>query len=72
MYMLKEKFRFLSYFFINLKDVSGFASHPHFLHANEKFLNPIIGLKPNESIHKSVIHYEPVSDTSCFVLIQYN
>jgi hypothetical protein len=48
---------FISGIFI---DISGYASQPHFLNADQKYLKAVIGLRPNESIHESVLHYEPV------------
>lgn len=40
--------------------VSGFISQPHFLNADEKFVQAIDGLKPNKQIHDFLIHFEPV------------
>jgi lysosome membrane protein 2 len=40
--------------------VSGFVTQPHFLNADDKFLEAIDGLKPNEDVHDFVIHFEPV------------
>ena len=39
---------------------SVFLSQPHFLNADEKFKNDVIGLNPNLEKHSSYISYEPV------------
>ncbi|RNA35694.1 scavenger receptor class B member 1 isoform X1 [Brachionus plicatilis] len=43
--------------------VSSFISQPHFLNADEKFVNSVIGLKPDKDKHDFIIHYEPISGT---------
>lgn len=35
-------------------------SLPHFMNADQKFIDAVEGLKPNKSIHKSVLRFEPV------------
>ena len=40
--------------------VSTFISLPHFLNAEEKFINSVKGLKPDENKHDFVYHLEPV------------
>jgi hypothetical protein len=34
---------------------------PHFLNADKKFLDGVVGLKPNESRHDYVLSIEPVN-----------
>ncbi|CAF0919380.1 unnamed protein product [Brachionus calyciflorus] len=41
--------------------VSGFISQPHFLNADEKFVNAVKGLKPDNNLHDFVIHFEPTT-----------
>ena len=41
--------------------VSGFVSQPHFLNADQKFVDALIGMNPNEDIHDFVIAFEPVN-----------
>lgn len=36
-------------------------SQPHFLNADKKFLNSVIGLKPDKNKHDFIVLYEPVS-----------
>jgi hypothetical protein len=35
-------------------------SQPHFINADQKFLDAVEGLKPDKSIYKSVLRFEPV------------
>lgn len=41
--------------------VSGFISQPHFLNADQKFLDSVNGLKPDLNKHDFILHFEPVS-----------
>ena len=41
--------------------VSGFISQPHFLNADSKFREALVGLNPNESIHDFILHFEPTT-----------
>jgi len=52
-------------FFSKLKGISGFISAPHFLNADKSFLENIDGLKPNETIHDTIMEFEPVSFEKC-------
>lgn len=38
----------------------GFISKPHFLDADQKFLDGVLGLSPNRDKHEFVLHFEPV------------
>jgi hypothetical protein len=35
-------------------------SQPHFLNADDKFINSVNGLSPNKDLHDFVLHFEPV------------
>ena len=39
--------------------ISGFVSQPHFLNADEKFIDAIDGLSPLQDSHDFVLHFEP-------------
>lgn len=41
--------------------VSGFISQPHFLNADEKFIDSCYGLKPDSNLHEFILHFEPNS-----------
>ncbi|CAF0832095.1 unnamed protein product [Brachionus calyciflorus] len=41
--------------------VSGFVSQPHFLNADDKFVNDLKGLQPDNNLHDFVIHFEPTT-----------
>ena len=41
--------------------MSGFLSQPHFLNAEDKILNSVIGMKPNKLIHDTILHFEPTT-----------
>lgn len=41
--------------------VSGFISQPHFLNAEQKFVDGVKGLKPDQNKHDFVIHFEPTT-----------
>ena len=41
--------------------ISGFISQPHFLNADDKFVEAVQGLSPNNSKHDFVISFEPES-----------
>ena len=45
---------------IDYQGAPSYISMPHFLNAEEKFVNSLTGLKPNASLHKFIIHFEPV------------
>ena len=45
---------------IQIKDLSGFISQPHFLHAEQKFIDAIDGMRPNQRKHETILHFEPV------------
>jgi len=51
-----------------------YASLPHFLNSDQKFLNDIIGLKPNESLHEYTVSLDPATGTSVRsnIRIQFN
>ena len=51
-----------------------YASLPHFLNADSKFLNEIIGLKPNETLHEYIVSLDPITGTSIKsnIRIQFN
>ena len=40
--------------------ISGILSQPHFLNADDKFKNSIVGMNPNQDKHDSILHFEPV------------
>ena len=60
--------RYLIFFFIfklNIKlqlnqGSPSYISQPHFLNADEKFVNNIIGMEPNNTLHDFILHLEPV------------
>ena len=39
----------------------GYVSQPHFLNADEKFLDAVEGLVPNETHHDMIMQFEPVN-----------
>ena len=41
-----------------------FASLPHFLNSESKFLEDVVGLKPNASMHDYVVSIDPLTGTS--------
>jgi hypothetical protein len=41
-----------------------FASLPHFLNSEPKFLEDVVGLRPNESIHDFIVSIDPLTGTS--------
>jgi lysosome membrane protein 2 len=40
--------------------ISSFISQPHFLNAEDKFIEAVTGLNPNQDKHDFVIDFEPV------------
>jgi hypothetical protein len=44
-----------------LGGISMFGSLPHFLNADEKFVNDVNGLNPQENLHDYVISLEPIT-----------
>jgi hypothetical protein len=51
--------------------VSGFISLPHFLNAESKFVDDLVGLKPDEKLHDFVFNFEPVSLTILTIFLKY-
>ena len=47
---------------VSKKGISVFVSQPHFLNAEEKFLNSVEGLEPSIDKHCSFAQYEPVNE----------
>ena len=45
-------------------DLPVFVSLPHFLGADRSYLDGVIGLKPNKSLHEAFLEVEPVSLTA--------
>ena len=45
-----------------IQGASGFISQPHFLNADEKFVKSVVGLKPDQSQHDYILHFEPVNN----------
>lgn len=41
-----------------------FASLPHFLNADRKFLEDVSGLQPNASLHDYIVSIDPLTGTS--------
>lgn len=41
--------------------LSAFVSQPHFLYAEEKFVNAVSGLKPNEKKHESIMNFNHIA-----------
>ena len=37
-------------------------SHPHFLYGDEKLIDAIGGIEPNETLHQNALDIEPVSE----------
>ena len=35
-------------------------SQPHFLNADQSLIDSVVGIKPNSSLHDSVLRFEPV------------
>ncbi len=41
---------------------SFYISQPHFLNADQKFIDSLRGVKPNQTLHDLVFHFEPVCE----------
>ena len=48
-----------------------YLSLPHFLNADQKFLNAVSGLKPDEEKHDFTLHVEPVSKCHNIIIVLY-
>lgn len=71
----EEEKKILSYLYICL--VSGskmsislpiIASNPHFLDADRSVQNSVVGLIPNELIHRSYVDIEPITGSKILII----
>lgn len=51
--------------------LSGFISQPHFLNADEKFSEDIIGLESNEDKHETVMYFEPTTGVPIYGNVRF-
>lgn len=49
-----------------------YLSNPHFYKTDDKYLNSVEGLYPNETIHKTYFKIQPVRFPFTFEIFEYN
>ena len=52
--------------------VSGFISMPHFLFAEEKFRDDLVGMNPDRDKHEFILHFEPVTNNYLLFILGLN